>query len=66
MTKEKFRELCEQVLVPRISDMIHRELTEQEEILGALFRELLRMGDKLDALAKVVGVINDDDGDLNR
>jgi len=63
MTKDKFRELCERVLVPRVSDVLHRELVEQEEILGAIFRELMRVGDKVDALIKVLGM-RDDHGDL--
>jgi hypothetical protein len=63
MTKDKFRELCDQVLVPKISDAMHRELAEQEEILGGIFQELMHVRDKVEALVTVLSM-RDEAGDL--
>jgi hypothetical protein len=63
MTKEKFRELCEQVMVPMVSKLIRREAVEHEEILGALMRELLQVSDRLQALVRVLGM-REDQGNL--
>jgi hypothetical protein len=48
MTKDKFRELCEQVLIPRLGDFMHVQLTDLNETLDAVARELVRVGDRLD------------------
>jgi hypothetical protein len=55
MTKDKFKELCERVFVPRVSALLRKERVEQEEMLGTVMRELMRVGDKIDALARIVG-----------
>jgi hypothetical protein len=55
MTKEKFKELCERVLVPRLSELLRRGFVEQEGMLGTVMRELMRVEDKIDALARTVG-----------
>jgi len=59
MTKDKFRALCEQVMVPIVSKLIRQEAIEQEEILGALMRELLQVSDRLQALVRVLGMRDD-------
>lgn len=59
MTKDKFRELCEQVMVPIVSKLIRQEAVEQEAIFGALMRELLQVSDRLQALVRVLGMRDD-------
>ena len=51
MTKDKFRELCEQVLVPRIGDLMHAQLTDVHQTLDVLAGELVRIGNRFDWLA---------------
>jgi len=51
MTKDKFAVLCEQVLVPRVSDLIRRELMDLHQSLEVISRELIRIGRRLDQLA---------------
>ena len=55
MTRDKFEELCESVLVPRIGDLLHRLLSDREETLEVIARELARIEKKLDAVAGDAG-----------
>jgi len=50
MTNEKFAALCEQILVPRIGDMLHQQLTEFHITHELIARELIRIGARLDKL----------------
>jgi|GEM_PF-3981579 len=56
MTNKEFRELCEQVLVPRIDQLFLRYHKETEEMFGTIMRDVLRMTDTLDALLSVSGL----------
>ena len=51
MTKDKFAVLCEQVLVPRIGDLMHGQLVDVQEALDVIARELIRIGAGLDRVA---------------
>jgi hypothetical protein len=51
MTNDKFKTLCEQILVPRIGDLIHSQLAEVHEILGIIARELARIEEVVDEIA---------------
>lgn len=51
MTKEKFQQLCKQVLVPLIGGLLHRELTEFQASLDAMADEMIRLGKTLDEIA---------------
>jgi len=46
-------------MVPIVSKLIRQEAIEQEEILGALMRELLQVSDRLQALVRVLGMRDD-------
>jgi hypothetical protein len=50
MTKDNFRDLCEQVLIPRLGDLLHVQLTEIEQMLEAQSSELIRIGRRLDGI----------------
>lgn len=51
MTKDKFQELCEQVLMPRLGDFIHQQLTTMHETEDTMARELARIGDAVARIA---------------
>lgn len=51
MTKDKFKTLCDEVLVPRISKLMHGQLTDMAETLEIVGEELRRIGDRLDEMA---------------
>ena len=51
MTNDKFRELCEKVLIPRIGDLLHPHLIDVSESLDIYAKELIRIGDRLDKMA---------------
>ena len=51
MTKEKFQILCERVLVPRIGDLMHLQLTTMHETVDLIAQELVRIETLLSELA---------------
>jgi hypothetical protein len=51
MTNDKFKTLCEQVLVPCIGDLIHGQLGEVHEMLGLIARELARIEEVIEEIA---------------
>lgn len=55
MTKDKFKMLCEQVLIPRLGNLMHLHLTGVHESLDIIARELARTGDRLDRIAAHLG-----------
>ena len=54
MTNDKFRDLCDQVLVPKLGDLLHRQLAGMHEELEMVSRELVRIGDSLDRLISLL------------
>lgn len=48
MNTEQFRELCQQVLVPLLTDVFERHLIDIHDILDISSNELMRIGDRLD------------------
>lgn len=53
MTRDKFEQLCERVLVPRIGDLLHRLLIEREDdTLDVIARELASIERKIDEIAQ--------------
>lgn len=48
MTTHKFQELCSQVLVPMIGDLLHRELESIQGDIDILAGELARLGTIID------------------
>lgn len=44
MTNDKFRTLCEQVLIPRMGDLLHHQLVDILETQNAIAAELIRLG----------------------
>jgi len=63
MTKDKFSVLCEQVLVPRLNDMMAREMTDLHQALDVISRELIRIGKRLDQMALSTGRPTQKDAD---
>jgi len=59
MTKDKFQALCEQVLIPRIGDLLHERLADIDDTLEIMAREMARNGVRLD---KILGRVVRDDG----
>jgi len=51
MTNDKFRELCEKVLIPRLGDFMHWQLTDLYRTVDNLTTELLQMNQRLDWIA---------------
>jgi hypothetical protein len=49
MTQKEFRALCEEVLVPMIDKLFRSYHKETEEMFGTIMRDVLRMGDALEA-----------------
>ena len=62
MTKNKFKETCEQVLLPGLSEILTSQFKDQQEILGAILQEIMRVGDAVEALAHIDAA--EDRGDL--
>jgi len=54
MTNDKFRRLCEQVLIPLLGNLIYRHLTTVHEDIDAVARELARVSNRLDTLAQAL------------
>ena len=52
MTKDKFRELCETILMPRLGDYLQEQLAVRDESLDMFARELLRIGERLGRIEK--------------
>lgn len=59
MTNDKFRELCEQILIPRLGDLMYLQLTDLNETLDIFARELVRIDDRLD---RIVAHLTERDG----
>ena len=55
MTHKEFRALCEQVLVPMIDKLFKGYHAETEEMFGTIMRDVLRMGDVLEAFTSASG-----------
>lgn len=55
MTHDKFKTLCQRVLVPMLGDLLFRHLTTVHEDIDAIARELVRLNNKLDILARKIG-----------
>jgi hypothetical protein len=51
MSNEKFKTMCEQILVPRIGDMLHVQLVDVNVTLELFQAELIRIGKQLDGIA---------------
>jgi hypothetical protein len=54
MTKDKFQSLCESVLLPRLGDLMHRQLLDLDESLEIMSRELIRIDAKLAHIASII------------
>jgi hypothetical protein len=63
MTNDKFRELCEKVLIPRLGDLLHHRLLDMHETLDVIANELLRLGDRVDHLAADVATLCNNEED---
>ena len=50
MTNDTFRELCDEVLVPRFRELLQQELREHSDLLGTILRECQRLRDEIEAL----------------
>jgi len=50
MTTERFRALCEEVLLPLLLSELGEELREHKDLLATILRDVLRVRDELEAL----------------
>ena len=60
MTKDKFRELCEEVLIPLLGKLLYHQLAELHDTLEVMAREMVRMGDQMGDIAASLSKQNDD------
>ena len=51
MTNDRFRELCEQVLIPYLGNFMHQQLTELHRSFDDLTAEVQRIGRRVDWIA---------------
>ncbi|HEX3663760.1 MAG TPA: hypothetical protein VHU23_00795 [Rhizomicrobium sp.] len=51
MTNDKFKAMCETILIPRIGEMLHVQLVEVSVTLELMEAELIRIEKQLDAMA---------------
>ena len=61
MTKDKFKQLCEQVLFPRFDDLVHVQLADLHMTLDILAQEIVRIGDRVDEIADQLPDRDDDE-----
>ena len=50
MTNDRFRELCEQVLIPYLGNFMHQQLIELHRSFDDLTAEVLRIGRRVDLM----------------
>jgi hypothetical protein len=60
MNTKKFRELCEQVLVPLLTDTFERHLIDIHDVIDISSNELQRIGDRLDDIDAHLSISRDD------
>lgn len=60
MTKNEFRALCEEVLVPLIDQVVLGYHKETEEMFGTIMRDILRMSDLIEAFVSANGLSDPD------
>jgi hypothetical protein len=48
MNTQQFRDLCQQVLVPLITDVFERHLIDIHDVIDISANELIRLGERLD------------------
>ena len=51
MTNDKFRELCERVLLPRLGDFTFQQFTDLYRMLDDITSEFVRIGNRIDWIA---------------
>ena len=61
MTNDKFRELCEQVLIPYLGNLLHQQLIELHLSFDDLTAEVQRIGRRVDWIAAYVSKLNEHD-----
>jgi hypothetical protein len=61
MNTLKFRELCQEVLVPLITDAFAPHLVDIHDVIDICSNELIRIGDRLDDVNAQLSIANDDD-----
>lgn len=63
MSNDKFRELCEQVLIPYLGNFMHRQLIELYRSFDQLTAEVQRIGRRVDWIATRVDALQSHEGD---
>lgn len=58
MTNDKFRELCEQVLIPYLGNFMHGQLIELYRSVDQLTAEVQHIGCRIDRIAARLGEHN--------
>jgi hypothetical protein len=61
MNTNKFRELCQQILIPLISEAFDRHFIDIHDVIDISSNELMRIGDRLDDIDAHLALSRDDD-----
>jgi hypothetical protein len=59
MTKDNFRELCKQVLIPLLGDLLHQQLVEIIQTQDVQSTELIRIGERLDRIERYLADLSE-------
>jgi hypothetical protein len=59
MTHKQFRELCEAVLIPLFSDLLHERIKQLDDVLDIHANELMRIGDRLAGIETSLDIEDD-------
>lgn len=61
MTNDQIRELCEETIIPRLGEPLHKEFAQLHETLETLTDTLLRIADRVDEIALDLNVSDNDE-----
>ncbi|HEY4941891.1 MAG TPA: hypothetical protein VII56_10720 [Rhizomicrobium sp.] len=61
MNTQKFRELCQQVLIPLLTEVFEHHLIDIHDVINISANELIRIGERLDDIDTRLPL--SDDGD---
>jgi len=60
MNTQKFRELCQQFLVPLLAEVFERHLVDIHDVIDISANELIRIGERLDDIDAQLSRSDDD------
>jgi hypothetical protein len=60
MTTQKFRELCQQFLVPMLTEVFERHLVDIHDMIDISSNELIRISERLDDIEAQIASAGED------